>query len=51
MFLVVDRFGKYRMVIMNHCDVQNQIIMLHEGIKTELCKLSNGEGYMLNYLI
>lgn len=51
MFLVVDRFGKHRLAIMNHCGVDNEVIILHPGMKTEVCRLGNGEGYLLNYMI
>ena len=36
---------------MNHADIENEVIMLHAGMKTELCRIGNGEGYMLNYMI
>lgn len=51
MFLLSDRFGKYRLAIMNHAEVENEVIMLHEGMKTELVRLTNGDGFMLNYMI
>jgi hypothetical protein len=34
LFLLVDRFGKHRLAIMNQADVENEVIMLHPGMKT-----------------
>jgi hypothetical protein len=25
--------------------------MLHAGMRTEFCRIANGEGFMLNYMI
>ena len=39
MFLVVDRFGKYRLVIMNHCETGCRIVNLDPEMRFELCRL------------
>lgn len=51
MFLLQDRFGQFRLAIMNHCDTKNELIPLYPELKLELKKLDNGEGFMLNYLV
>ena len=51
LFLVVDRFGKYRLVFLNHCEVGCRIINLDKDMKFEIHRLEQGEGNMLNYLI
>lgn len=42
MFLVSDRFGKYRLAIMNQLDTENYIIHLHSDMQIELKRLDNG---------
>jgi hypothetical protein len=42
LFLLVDRFGKHRLAIMSHADVENEVIMLHPGMRTEFCRIGNG---------
>jgi hypothetical protein len=51
LFLLVDRFGKHRLAVMNHADVENEVIMLHAGMRTELCRVGAADGLMLNYMI
>jgi len=33
MFLLLDRFGQYRLVVMNHYENENRVIPLHADIK------------------
>jgi hypothetical protein len=52
LFMVIDTFGTYRLVILNHCSTENYVIPIKEhSMKFEVVKLEFGEGYMLNYLI
>ena len=52
MFLIVDTFGTYRIVFLNHCSEDNYVVLIkEEGMKFEGVKLEFNEGYMLNYLI
>ena len=52
MFLIVDTFGTYRLVFLNHYSTDNHVILLKaDCVRVEALKLENNEGFMLNYLI
>jgi hypothetical protein len=51
LFLTSDKFGKYKIAIMNQLNIENKVILIHSGMNYELIKLPNGDGYLLNYMV